>query len=158
MSTSAEAVVDTANGVILVRDTGIDTSADESAAAKAGRIPGSRGRGHMIVAAGTVLQIRCAHQLARPWIRLEVHPNEGPYRLTVVSGGIGVDTGYGITCGLSLPPGTYRVMVEHDGRDEVQAAARQVEAQTQYADATTTHSGWRSLDGIERFRVLLHPQ
>jgi hypothetical protein len=86
MSTSAEAVVDTANGVILVRDTGIDTRADQRAAAEAGRIPGSRGRGHMIAAAGTVLQIRCAHQLAHPRIRLEAHPNEGPYRLTVLSG------------------------------------------------------------------------
>jgi hypothetical protein len=49
-------------------------------------------------------------------------------------------------------------MVEHDGRDEVQTAARQVEARTQYADATITHSDWRSLDGIERYRVLLHAE
>ncbi|MDY7089142.1 MAG: hypothetical protein SYR96_29055 [Actinomycetota bacterium] len=158
MSTSAEAVVGTMNGVILVRDTGVDTRADQRAAAEAARIPGSRGRAHMTAAAGAVLQIRCAHQQTRPQIRVETHPNEGPYRLTVLSGRIGVDTGDSITCELSLPPGTYRVMVEHEGRDEVQTAAREVEARTQYADAATTHAGWRSLDGIERYRVLLHPE
>ncbi|MFV2104936.1 hypothetical protein [Micromonospora sp. LOL_024] len=157
MSTAAEAIVATGNGLVVVRDVGVDTRADERAAFQAARIPGSRG-GKMIAAAGTVLHIRCGHQLTRPWVRLAMHENEGPFRLTVISGRIGVDTDEGIVCEMSVTPGTYRVMVEHQGREEVQTAAREVETRTLYADAATTHAAWRRLDGIERFRVHLWPE
>lgn len=157
MGTAAEAVVATYEGVILVRDVGVDTHADERAASEAARIPGSRG-GRMIVAVGTVLRVRCGDQLTRPWVRLAVRENEGPLRLTMISGRIGVDTDEGIVCEMSVTPGTYRVMVEHQGREEVQTAAREVETRTLYADAATTHAAWRRLDGIERFRVHLWPE
>ncbi|BCJ55926.1 hypothetical protein Asp14428_74010 [Actinoplanes sp. NBRC 14428] len=157
MTATVEAVVQTANGMILVRDVGVDTREDQRAAAEAARIPGSRGRAAMIAAAGTVLQLRCAHQLTRPRVRLEIGANDGPYELTVISGRIAVDTGDGLACEIPAAPGTYRVAVEHQGREELQAAAREVEARTQHADAAATHAGWRELDGMESYRVLLWP-
>jgi len=84
MSVHAEAIIDTAAGTLLVRDALADTSADQRAAARASGISGRRG-GRMLGAAGTVLQVRCAHQFSRTSVRIEVltapaPPGDGPWQ------------------------------------------------------------------------------
>jgi hypothetical protein len=59
-----EGIIDTADGVFLVRDIGASYE-DQRAASAATRIPNSRA-GRMLGAAGGVLQVRCGHQRSRP--------------------------------------------------------------------------------------------
>lgn len=166
MSSSVEAVIDTEDGICLVRDAVADTVPDQRAAALVSRISGSRG-GRMLGAAGTVIQIRCAHQFSRPAVRIEVlderpvGQHDGPWQweppteLTVTSGHIAVDTGDQLALPLEIAAGAYGVLVGHTGREEMRAAAGRVSAETLHAGADETHAAWISLAGTERYLLQL---
>ncbi|WP_436536007.1 hypothetical protein [Actinoplanes sp. HUAS TT8] len=167
MSGSAETVISTDEGIFLIRDALADTLADQRAAALATRIPGHRG-GRMLGAAGTVLQVRCAHQFSRPSVRIELvgarpQPSGGPWQweqpvgLTVLSGRIAVDTGDELVLPLTIVPGRYSVLVGHTGREQLLEAATRVAAQTLHAGPDETHQAWSSLSGIEKYVIRCRP-
>ncbi|MEV4709630.1 hypothetical protein [Actinoplanes sp. NPDC049316] len=167
MSGNAEAIIDTEDGTFLVRDALADTYADQGAAARASRIPGSRG-GRMLGASGTVLQVRCAHQYSSPWVRVEVldgavEAGEEPWEwaepsgLTVVSGRIGVDGQASVVLELDAAPGRYVALVGHQGRGEMREAAVRVEEGQAAVGGEATYAAWQRLRGTEKYLVRLWP-
>ncbi|MFI1997054.1 hypothetical protein [Actinoplanes sp. NPDC020271] len=167
MSAYGETIVDTAEGTFLIRDALADTDADQAAAARAARIPGRRG-GRMLGAAGTVIQVRCAHQYSCPQIRIEVldaatPADEGawqwaePLELTVVSGRIGVEGDANFALELNASPGRYVAMVGHQGRREMEEAAVHVETATIQTGGEETYAAWQRLRGTEKYLVRLWP-
>jgi hypothetical protein len=167
MNAYAETIVDTAEGVFLIRDALADTYADQGAAARASRIPGHRG-GRMLGAAGTVIQIRCGHQYSCPWVRVEVSDVavpageepwqwEEPSGLTVVSGRIGVEGDMRIAEELDAAPGQYVVMIGHQGRQEMQEAAVRVEENLYALGGEETYVAWQRLRGTEKYLIRLWP-
>jgi hypothetical protein len=159
-----EGIIDTADGVFLVRDIGASYE-DQRAASAATRIPNSRA-GRMLGAAGGVLQVRCGHQRSRPRVRMEIDdssPHRGPdwqwaepLTLTLPSGTVVVDDGLsGQGPRLEVPAGAYTVLVGHRGRAEMQEAAVLVSMETVGTAIDDTMARWATLAGIEQYLILL---
>jgi hypothetical protein len=172
MPATVECVIPTADGVFLVRDVSADTAVAQQGAADAARIPGSRaGRGYG--AAGGVLLVRCADQLSRPYLRIEIldtTPADAspwhwePYTtLDLPTGRILVDAADNDVPSAMLDidagagPGRYTVSLGHTGRAEIREAARRVREQTLYASVDDTMAAWESLEGLERYLVRFWP-
>jgi hypothetical protein len=166
VSVHAEAIIDTADGTFLIRDALADTSADQRAAARASEVSGRRG-GRMLGAAGSVLQVRCAHQFSSPSVRIEVltdpaPPGAGPWHwekpseLSVLSGRIGAEGDLRLTLELEAAPGRYVVLVGHQGRRQMQEAAFRAEEAIQAGEEETS-AAWQRLQGIEKYLVRLWP-
>ncbi|MDW5324413.1 hypothetical protein [Plantactinospora sp. KLBMP9567] len=172
MPVTVECVIPTADGVFLVRDVSADTAVAQQGAADAARIPGSRaGRGYG--AAGGVLLVRCADQLSRPRLRIEIlgaaPADQPPWRwephttLDLPSGRILVDAADNAVPAVmrdidaGAGPGSYGVRLGHTGRAEMREAARRVREETLYASVEGTMTAWGSLAGLERYLVRLWP-
>ncbi|TDC85534.1 hypothetical protein E1193_02555 [Micromonospora sp. KC606] len=172
MPAVVECVIRTADGLFLVRDVSADTAAAQQGAADAARIPGSRaGRGHG--AAGSVLLVRCADQLSRPYLRIEIldaEPADTPpwlwephATLDLPTGRILVDAADNdvpaavLDIDAGAGPGSYAVSLGHSGRAEMREAARRVREETLYASVDDTMAAWRSLEGLERYLVRFWP-
>ncbi|WP_341720402.1 hypothetical protein QQG74_12225 [Micromonospora sp. FIMYZ51] len=171
MAKVVDAVIDTDNGLFLVRDVSADSREALAAAFRARRIPGSR-RGRLCVAVGGILVVRGAHQLTRPRVRIEVLATSGPEEppwhweeeatMELATGRLVVaaDPSFPLdlpTVDLPAGPGRYRVALGHQGRTRLQQEAARVEAETQAATADETHAGWLSLDGIEEYLIRFWP-